>query len=152
MYSLFPVLPLTNFKFFVGSVVPFPVHPIKPYPVFVGEASVISLVSIVYVDGFKLLLVPPSKLYVIVYVSAVPVTVNVVTPSPTINVVPFSVPPPLVLVHELPLYPVAFVTITLLKSTVEPYSKFLVIVAVSVFVHPSNDIVLIPVPAFNVIV
>ena len=78
-------------------------------------------------------------------------TVNVATPAPTVNVVPLNVPDPLVFVHTLPLYPSLNVGVTVLKSNFDPYSKFFVIVAVPVFVHPLNATLLIPFPAFKVI-
>ncbi len=53
VYVLFPVELCANTKFFVGVVVPFPVHPLNVHPVFVASPKVISLSSYVYVAGLS---------------------------------------------------------------------------------------------------
>ena len=71
VYDLFPVLPFVILTLFCG-VVPFdPVHPVNVYPVFVGSARVMSLLSTVYDVGFPDAFVPSFKVYEIVYVTIV---------------------------------------------------------------------------------
>ena len=66
VYDLFPVLPFAIFTLFCGVVPLEPVQPVNVYPVLVGSANVISLLSVVYDVGFPDAFVPPSNVYEIV--------------------------------------------------------------------------------------
>ena len=75
---MFPIEPFGIVTVVCGVLPLLPVHPVNVYPVFVGFFNVIVFVSIVYVAGFPVTL-PPPKLYVIVYVVGLYVTVHVVS-------------------------------------------------------------------------
>lgn len=85
-------------------------------------------------------------------VMPVALIVIVATPLPTVKLEPLNVPLPEDLVYPVPVYPLLRVGVIVVKSTVAPYSKVLVMDAVPVFVQPVAANVLTPRPALTVIV
>lgn len=85
-------------------------------------------------------------------VMPVALIVIVAAPLPTVKLEPLNVPLPEDLVYPVPVYPLLRVGVIVVKSTVAPYSKVLVMDAVPVFVQPVAATLLTPRPTLTVIV